>query len=206
MPTPTVSRLTLADGPAYFVPIVGPSARPALEWIAARYTSAEVLADGARWVPGAVIVPQSVAATYCHELAAENGNPTQDVPACAGGPLADSLRALRSAMLADLGNPWAPCPALPADVVTGRHPSILPVPDAMGYRVYAVTDDGGTLCERCAADPANPCHPAGVSGDGAGAPFDGDGWTVIAWGHSGDSDGPLDCDHCGAVIIDGDDQ
>ena len=66
----------------------------------------------------------------------------------------------------------------------------LPVPDPGSYMLAAVTDDGGTLCERCTVDPSNPCHP---SADGN----DGDGWAIAGWSHSGEVDGQDWCDHCG---------
>ena len=66
----------------------------------------------------------------------------------------------------------------------------LPVPDSGSYMLAAVTDDGGTLCERCTVDPSNPCHPSTPGNDG-------DGWAIVGWCHSGELDGPDHCDHCG---------
>ena len=66
----------------------------------------------------------------------------------------------------------------------------LPVPDPGSYMLAAITDDGGTLCERCTVDPSNPCHP---SADGN----DGDGWAIVGWSYSGEVDGQEWCDHCG---------
>ena len=84
----------------------------------------------------------------------------------------------RAHELADLGNPYAA--------------GLVDVPDVVGgYALAAVTDDGATLCETCAVDPANPVHPA-IPGDRYP-----DGWGVAAWITSGDLDGPEWCDHCG---------
>lgn len=76
--------------------------------------------------------------------------------------------------LEDVGNPFA----------TG----LADIPDSMGYALAAVTTDGGTLCERCVADPSNPVHID---------PSDNDGWGVVGWTHSGETDDPDYCDHCG---------
>ena len=66
----------------------------------------------------------------------------------------------------------------------------LPVPDSGSCMVAAITDDGGTLCERCTVDPSNPCHPSGPG-------YDGDGWAIAGWSHSGEVDGQEWCVHCG---------
>lgn len=89
--------------------------------------------------------------------------------------------------LAELGNPYAA--------------GLVDIPDAGGYNVFAVTDDGGTLCYRCAIDPANPVHPADPSDR-----YGGDGWGIAAWVADGECDGPVTCDHCAAVIVADDDE
>ena len=66
----------------------------------------------------------------------------------------------------------------------------LPVPDPWSYMLAAITDDGGTLCERCTVDPSNPCHPSTPGNDG-------DGWAIVGWVHSGDVEGQEWCAHCG---------
>ena len=83
--------------------------------------------------------------------------------------------------LAELGNPYAA--------------GLVDIPDAMGYTPFAVTDDGGTLCERCVVDPANPVHPADPADRYP------DGWGIAAWSYDGAHDGPVTCDHCAAVIV-----
>jgi len=69
------------------------------------------------------------------------------------------------------------------------------IPDAMGYTLYAVTDDGGTLCEDCVRDADNPVR------DYVGkTPTDPDGWCVVTWSHTGDTDADVVCDHCRRVL------
>ena len=76
--------------------------------------------------------------------------------------------------LPELGNPYAV--------------GLVDVPDPWGASLAAVTDDGDTLCERCVVDPANPLHPDDGSADG---------WGVVGWVTSRDTDGPDACGHCG---------
>lgn len=67
----------------------------------------------------------------------------------------------------------------------------LETPDPGNYLLAAVTDDGDTLCERCVRDASNPVYPASWR-DGAG-----DGWGVVGWTTSGETDGLEYCAHCG---------
>ncbi len=83
--------------------------------------------------------------------------------------------------LEPIGNPYAA--------------GLVDVPDAGGYNVFAVTDDGAALCHRCVIDPANPVHPADPADRYP------DGWGIVAWSHDGDEDGPVTCGHCSAEII-----
>ena len=64
-----------------------------LAWIADRYTSAEILFDGSDYdaETETLTVPEHVAWEYAAALPEDNGNPTQSVPPCAGGPLAEAL-------------------------------------------------------------------------------------------------------------------
>lgn len=72
------------------------------------------------------------------------------------------------------------------------------VPEAGGYGVAAICDDGGILCEWCVRDPFNPVH------DQRDRPFQSsDGWGVVGWFNTGEVDEALDCDHCGRVIVEG---
>ena len=90
----------------------------------------------------------------------------------------DFLGADRSAVehLADLysSNPYAS--------------GVLPIPDAMGYTLFGVTDDGACLCEWCIRDASNPVHPADPSSV--------DGWGIAGWDCSANVDDDLRCDHC----------
>lgn len=72
------------------------------------------------------------------------------------------------------------------------------VPDPGGYQLLALMDDGGTLCERCATDPANPVHDE----RNAAGPASTDGWGLVAFYTSGDVDTEgATCDHCGRIIV-----
>lgn len=83
------------------------------------------------------------------------------------------------------------------DAPTNQYPADK-VPEAMGYTVFAVTDDGDTLCEPCVLDPTNPVHAHDSNRHASG----GDGWGVIGWDHSGNVDTePVTCCHCGKVIV-----
>jgi hypothetical protein len=82
------------------------------------------------------------------------------------------------------------------------------LPDLMGgYSLFAVTDDGETLCVTCVEDPSNPVHddrvPAGSDPNlvmGASG-IHGDGWGVIAFDHTGNCDtDEVNCAHCNKVI------
>lgn len=75
------------------------------------------------------------------------------------------------------GNPYA----------TGE----IEVPDSGGYRTLAVLDDGEVLCSRCTTDPTNPVHPDKGENDG---------WGVIGFTHTGNSDEPEYCAHCGNEV------
>ncbi len=69
------------------------------------------------------------------------------------------------------------------------------VPEPGGYNLIAVMDDGGTLCESCLTDASNPIHDARKLDKWH------DGWGVIGWMTSGDTDEFTACDHCGNVIV-----
>jgi hypothetical protein len=78
------------------------------------------------------------------------------------------------------------------------------IPDAMGGSPVALMDDGGTLCEFCVADPFNPVRDA--RHHDLLADSDRDGWGVIAWFNSAESEGLLVCDHCNTVLHEGGDE
>ena len=90
----------------------------------------------------------------------------------------DLLGADRSAVehLADLysSNPYAS--------------GVLPIPGAMAYTLFGVTDDGACLCEGCIRDADNPVHPAD--------PSNVDGWGIAGWDCSANVEDDLYCDHC----------
>lgn len=100
---------------------------------------------------------------------------------------------------------------------------LVEVPDAGGYGVFAVMDDGDVLCRACVVDPTNPVHdernpmqpcPADTDGDGDCAwcartktpgqhprPIERDGWGVIGFDHTGNTmDVPEHCSHCNKEI------
>lgn len=69
---------------------------------------------------------------------------------------------------------------------------VIEVPNPFGgVSLFAVMDDGGTLCERCVTDPTNPVHPDDDSRDG---------WGVVGWDTTGNTDSGVVCDHCGRVL------
>lgn len=82
------------------------------------------------------------------------------------------------------------------DYATGR----AEIPETLSYSPYAVMDDGGVLCEHCVRDADNPVHDETSRGD---SDRRADGWGVVGWGHSGDSDETVTCDHCNRVIVEG---
>lgn len=74
---------------------------------------------------------------------------------------------------------------------TNHYPAAL-IPDAFGgVALFAVMDDGGTLCESCVRDDSNPVHTDDDSKDG---------WGIIAWDSTGNTDSGVQCDHCGRVL------
>lgn len=79
------------------------------------------------------------------------------------------------------------------DAPTNQYP-VNDIPDAMGYALIAYTDDGDMLCEVCVRESTNPVHKSEMG------EYTGDGWGVIGWGHSGDTDTCFDCGHCNKVL------
>lgn len=78
-----------------------------------------------------------------------------------------------------------------------REPDL--VPDAGGYGVYAVMDDGDVLCRACTVDPTNPVHDERQT-FGSNQWTSPDGWGVIAFGHTGELEEPEHCAHCNKEI------
>lgn len=68
-----------------------------------------------------------------------------------------------------------------------------------GYPIGYLTDDGEFLCAKCINDPTNPVHLSGNN----------DGWKWIGEqvleGSAEDYDGAVVCAHCGAVLVEPDD-
>lgn len=62
-----------------------------------------------------------------------------------------------------------------------------------GVALFAIMDDGETLCEACATDKANPVHIGGAD----------DGWRFVAWETTGNTDERVQCVHCGAIVQEG---
>lgn len=72
---------------------------------------------------------------------------------------------------------------------------MITIPDAGAYRVFAVMDDGESLCTACVRDDSNPVHVGGEA----------DGWRIDGWSHEGEVDGTEErCAHCGRVIVEAD--
>lgn len=67
------------------------------------------------------------------------------------------------------------------------------IPEAWSYTPFAIMDDGGTLCTACVKDESNPVHLDG----------DADGWRIEGWQLDCDTDGPVWCDHCNKLIVEG---
>ena len=68
-----------------------------------------------------------------------------------------------------------------------------------GYPIGYLMDDGEYLCARCVGDASNPVHLSGNA----------DGWKWIGQhvleGSSADYDGEVGCSHCGAVLVEDED-
>lgn len=66
------------------------------------------------------------------------------------------------------------------------------IPDVFGgVALFAVMDDGGTLCESCVRDPSNPVHPFSNPPDG---------WGVVGFDTTDNTDSGVTCDHCSRVL------
>lgn len=66
------------------------------------------------------------------------------------------------------------------------------LPDVFGgVALFAIMDDGGTLCESCVRDETNPVHPDDGSRDG---------WGVVGFDTTGNTDDGVQCDHCSKVL------
>jgi hypothetical protein len=87
------------------------------------------------------------------------------------------------------------------DDVVNEYPQA-EIPDAMGGHPVALMDDGGTLCSFCVADPFNPVHDTRAIID----TYSGDGWGVVGWFNSAETDDHLACDHCGTVLNEGNEE
>lgn len=59
-----------------------------------------------------------------------------------------------------------------------------------GYEMFAVTDDGGILCNKCCKGEAETIALAN----------EGDGWFVVAVDSMANCDESQYCDHCNRVI------
>jgi hypothetical protein len=64
-----------------------------------------------------------------------------------------------------------------------------------GYELFFVCDDSGVLCAPCVVNEWEE-----VIRDA----YHGDGWFIEGWSHTGQNDGPVQCDHCYYVIIEED--
>lgn len=70
------------------------------------------------------------------------------------------------------------------------------LPDVMGgYALFAITDDGDTLCETCVTDPTNPVHDVRERPD-----VWHDGWSVVGFDTTGNVEELPTCAHCGETI------
>jgi hypothetical protein len=105
------------------------------------------------------------------------------------GPIEDMERAATTALYMIAERLMT---AVAEEIIATTRPTI---PDMMGgYRLIAIMDDGGALCETCVRDESNPVHAHG----------DADGWRVDGWSTTGETDDYTACDHCGKVLVDGD--
>ncbi len=73
------------------------------------------------------------------------------------------------------------------------------VPDAGGYGVFAVMDDGDVLCRKCVVDPTNPVHDERNTFATNRWPGS-DGWGLVAFDHTGNLEDYEVCAHCGGEI------
>ena len=60
-----------------------------------------------------------------------------------------------------------------------------------GYEMFFVTDDGGVLCAPCVVKEWSEVIHLSDPGDG---------WHIVAVGHDGELDEPVNCDHCNREI------
>ena len=65
-----------------------------------------------------------------------------------------------------------------------------------GYECFFVTSDGVAICFDCARKERRSIIDSVANRIN-------DGWRAIAFECSANCDGPIDCDHCGAEIIEG---
>lgn len=65
-----------------------------------------------------------------------------------------------------------------------------------GYDLYFITSDGGCICHACAnKERRNIADSVATKCD--------DGWRVVALEATCDTDGPVQCDHCYTVLLEG---
>lgn len=89
-------------------------------------------------------------------------------------------------------NPFADGANMPYD-----HPSV--VPDVYGgVWLFAVMDDGGTLCEQCVINPENPVEDVRHTP----SPYGASGWGVVGFDTTDNVEDYLQCDHCNKVLVD----
>ena len=69
-----------------------------------------------------------------------------------------------------------------------------------GYDLFVITNDGGCLCSACVRSNFELVYTA------AKDDRDHSGWRPEAVACSANFDGPVDCDHCGRVIVEGEDE
>jgi hypothetical protein len=66
-----------------------------------------------------------------------------------------------------------------------------------GYELYAVCDDGGTLCFGCCKKEFPLIARATITKDRSG-------WQCVGYGCTSDAEETFNCDHCGRVIFEAD--
>ena len=68
-----------------------------------------------------------------------------------------------------------------------------------GYELFLIASDGATICTTCARENFR-CIVDSTKNEIA------DGWAIVAYDAECNIDGPLNCEHCNKVIVEGNEE